>query len=206
MDGEVEDHKVWGWKVWEWESLKMRNLKTRKFENDIGWGWKSWTWGNGEEKVVGWKVEQSKDEKAEKEEKVGDAICAKRLTEWLGMEEEPPGSWSHDDVSMQDFSSHRYIFIYHEDSHHDQWQKSPKVQLPSSKWDGYWAQIFTAHVVDIVEDIVVNIAICDEYWAYIFATEPHVVDVEGDNGHGGGKGDEADGDAVVESCKLQSEI
>ena len=33
-----------------------------------------------------------------------------------------------------------------------------------------------------------------------------MVDVEGDNGHGGGKGDEADGDAVVESCKLQSEI
>ena len=61
---------------------------------------------------MGWKVEQSKDEKAEKEEKVGDAICAKRLTEWLGMEEEPPGSWSHHDVSMQDFSSHRYIYIH----------------------------------------------------------------------------------------------
>ena len=42
--------------------------------------------------------------------------------------------------------------------------------------------------------------------AYIFATQAHVVNVEGDHCHGGGKGDEADGDAVVESCKSQCDI
>ena len=39
----------------------------------------------------------------------------------------------------------------------------------------------------------------NEHQAYIFSTEAHVVDVEGDDGHGGGEGHEADGDAVVES-------
>ena len=39
----------------------------------------------------------------------------------------------------------------------------------------------------------------NEHQAYIFSTQAHVVDVEGDDGHGGGKGHEADGDAVVES-------
>ena len=46
----------------------------------------------------------------------------------------------------------------------------------------------------------------DVRWAYIFSTKAHVVDVEGDDGHGGGKRHEADGDAVVESWKSQSEI
>ena len=53
-------------------------------------------------------------------------------------------------------------------------------------------------------DILVRIVKRDGYWeccAYIFATQAHVVDVEGDHGHGGGEGDKADGDAVVESCK-----
>ena len=55
-------------------------------------------------------------------------------------------------------------------------------------------------------DILVRIVKRDGSWeccAYIFATQAHVVDVEGDHGHGGGEGDEADGDAVVESCKSQ---
>ena len=85
------------------KNLWIRKLKMRKFE-----------------KLV--EDEQSGDEEAEKEkaedEKVGADICAKLLSEWLGREEEPPGSWSNDDVSMQDFSLID-IFIYHEDSNDD---------------------------------------------------------------------------------------
>ena len=42
------------------------------------------------------------------DEKVLDDICAKLLSEWLG--KEPPGSWSDDDVSMQDFSVLSYMY------------------------------------------------------------------------------------------------
>ena len=33
-----------------------------------------------------------------------------------------------------------------------------------------------------------------------------MMDVEGDDGHGGGKGDQADGDPVIQSCELNSEF
>ena len=41
---------------------------------------------------------------------------------------------------------------------------------------------------------------------YIFPTKPHMMDVEGDDGHGGGKGDQADGDPVIQSCDLNSDF
>ena len=33
-----------------------------------------------------------------------------------------------------------------------------------------------------------------------------MMDVEGDDGHGGGKGDQADGDPVIQSCDLNSDF
>ena len=63
----------------------MRKLWIRKFEDKSV---------KGEEKVL--------------DEKVLDAICAKLLSEWLG--KEPPGSWSDDDVSMQDFSVLSFMY------------------------------------------------------------------------------------------------
>ena len=33
-----------------------------------------------------------------------------------------------------------------------------------------------------------------------------MMDVEGDDGHGGGKGDQANGDPVIQSCELNSDF
>ena len=89
-------------------NLWIRKLKMRKFEKLVE------DEQSGDEEAEKEKVEKEKAE----DEKVGADICAKLLSEWLGREEEPPGSWSNDDVSMQDFSLID-IFIYHEDSNDD---------------------------------------------------------------------------------------